>query len=60
VLKKNIIVEKLLSFERSQELCWRPLYQNPFYTFIKTLDENLKNFPQNNTKHTPKKVHFLT
>jgi hypothetical protein len=33
------IVENLLSFERWQELFWSPLYQNPFYMFIKILDE---------------------
>ncbi len=45
-IKKNIIiftkekfVENLLSFEREKELCWRPLYQNPFHMFMKTLDE---------------------
>ncbi len=38
VLKKKI-VEKLMSFERQQELCWKLLYQNSFYMFIKMLDE---------------------
>jgi hypothetical protein len=33
------IVENLLSFEREKELCWRPLNQNPFHMFIKTLNE---------------------
>jgi hypothetical protein len=32
VLKKKF-VENLISFERRLELCWRPLYQNPFYMF---------------------------
>jgi hypothetical protein len=36
------------------------LYQNPFYTFIKTLHEIKEKFPQNNTKCSKKKVHSLT
>jgi hypothetical protein len=39
-----------MSFERQQELCWKLLYQNSFYMFIKILDENLKNCSQNNFK----------
>ncbi len=37
--KKKHFVEKLLSFEKWQESCKRFLYQNPFYMFIKMLDE---------------------
>jgi hypothetical protein len=36
-----LIVEKLLSFE----LCWRHLYQNPFYMFIKMLNEIKEELP---------------
>jgi hypothetical protein len=49
VLKKKF-VEKLMSFERQQELCWKLLYQNSFYMFIKTLDELKKICPQSNVK----------
>ncbi len=38
-VRKNHFVEKLLSFERWQELCCRLLYQNSFCMFIKMLDE---------------------
>ncbi len=30
-----------------------------FFTFIKMLYEIKKKFPQNNTKHTKKKTHFI-
>ncbi len=36
---KHKCVEKLLSFERWQELWWTPLYQNSFYMFIKMLND---------------------
>jgi hypothetical protein len=42
---KHEFVEKLMSFERQQELCWKLLYQNLFYMFIKILDENFKKLP---------------
>jgi len=35
------------------------LYQNPFYTFIKTLHEIKEKFPQNNTKCNKKKYILL-
>ncbi len=53
------IVEKSLSFERQQELYWRPLYQNIFYMSIKTLDEIKEKLTPKNTKCTKKKKHFL-
>ncbi len=46
------IVKKLLSFERWKELCWKPLYQNSFYMFIKMLDEIKEKLPP---KYTQKK-----
>jgi hypothetical protein len=55
MLEKKI-VEKLLSIERWQELFWNPLYQNPFYMFIKILDELLFLNPP---KYTKKQIHFL-
>jgi hypothetical protein len=55
-VEKKHFVEKLLSFKRWQELCWRPLYQNPFFMFFKMLDEIKEKVPP---KHTPKKKYFL-
>jgi hypothetical protein len=52
-------VEKLPSFERWQELSSKPLYQHPFYMFIKMLDENFKKYPQNIANYTKKEVDFL-
>jgi hypothetical protein len=46
-------VKKLLPFERWQKLFWKFLYQNPFYMFIKTLDEIKK-------KTTPKIYQNIT
>jgi len=57
-VEKKHFVEKLFSFERSQKLCWRPLYQNLFYMFIKTLDEIKEKCPQNNTKCSKKNYYF--
>jgi hypothetical protein len=37
-VEKKYFVENLLSFEKSQELCWRHLYQNQFYMFINKLN----------------------
>jgi hypothetical protein len=54
--EKKHFVEKLFSFKRWQELCWKPLYQNPFDVFIKMLDEILKKMPP---KYSPKKYIFL-
>ncbi len=53
---KKHYVEKLLSFERLQELCWRILYQNSFYMFIKMLDDIKEKLPP---KYNQKIVHFL-
>ncbi len=53
-------IDKLLSFERWQELSWRHFfYQNPFYMFIRMLDDFLKNCPQNIPKYTLKENIFL-
>jgi hypothetical protein len=38
-VEKKHFVEKWISFKTWQELCWRSLYQNPFYMFIKMLNE---------------------
>ncbi len=52
-------VEKIISFKILQELCWRPLCQNPLYMVIKTLDEMKEKFPPKFTKIYPKKCKFL-
>jgi hypothetical protein len=44
-IEKINFVKNLFSFERWQELCWRPLYQNPFNMFIKMLDEIKEKLP---------------
>jgi hypothetical protein len=49
-VEKKHFVEKLLSFEIMTRIMLEPLYQNPFYMFIKMLDEFLKNCPQNISK----------
>jgi len=60
VLEKKHFVEKLLPFERWQKLFWRFLYQNPFYMFIKMLNEiKEKNFPKIYQNITLKKYIFL-
>ncbi len=51
-VEKKHFIGKLPSFERWQELCWRLLYQNPFYMFIKMLDEIKEKLPP---KYTPQK-----
>jgi hypothetical protein len=45
-VEKKHFVKKLLSFERWQELCWRLLYQNPFYMFLKMLNEIKEKMPK--------------
>jgi len=57
VLEKKHFVEKLLSFERQQELCQRPLHQTPFYMFIEMLNEIKEKLPPKYTP--PKKTIFL-
>jgi hypothetical protein len=52
-------VEKTLSFEKRQELCWRLCIKILFYAFIKTLDEMKENLPPKLYKIYPKKKHIL-
>jgi len=49
VLKKNILLKNYFHLKDNKNYL-KGLNQNPFYMFIKTLDENFKNCPQNNTK----------
>ncbi len=35
------------------------MYQNPFYIFIKMLDEIKEKLPQDIPKYTPQKIHFF-
>jgi hypothetical protein len=46
VLEKKDLFEKLLSFERWKESCWKPLYQNPFYMFIIFFNEGAHPTPK--------------
>jgi hypothetical protein len=60
VLKKNILLKFYFHLKDDKNCIGGPCIKNPFYMFIKTLDEIKENFPQNIPKHTQKMVHFLT
>jgi hypothetical protein len=45
VLKKNILLKMYFHLKNDKKLCWGPLYQNPFYMFIKMLDEIKEKLP---------------
>jgi len=59
VLKKKKNCSKTTFIEKWQELCCRPLYQKPFYIFIKTLDEIKEELPPKYTKIYAKKSTFF-
>jgi hypothetical protein len=55
VLKKNILLKDYFHLKDDKNCC-KSLYQNPFYTFIKMLDEIKEKLHPN---YTPKKYIFL-
>jgi hypothetical protein len=57
-VEKKHFVEIFLSFKRWQELCWRPMYRNPFHMFMKMLDEIKEKLLSKYTKIYPPKNTF--
>jgi hypothetical protein len=47
VLKKNILLKNYLYLKNDKNYVGSLCIKNPFYMFIKTLNENLKKLPQN-------------
>jgi hypothetical protein len=49
-LGKNILLKHYFHFKHNKNYVGIFFYQNPFYMFIKTLDEIKEKFPPNNIK----------
>jgi hypothetical protein len=58
VLKKNILLKIYFHLKEDKNCIGGPCIKNPFYTFIKTLDEIEEKLPPKYTKTYPKNSTF--